>query len=107
MKTFLPAIVALVAVVTAGGPALDAQAPAATAPDPLPTFEVAAVKQNKGGQPFVRFGVQPGGRFTAENVPLRELVRFAFGVQPFQMEGLPGWAGSDRFDITAKAEGDI
>ena len=56
---------------------------------------------------FIRFGMQPGGRFTAENVPLRELLRFAFQVQPFQIEGLPAWANSDRFDVTAKAEGDI
>jgi uncharacterized protein (TIGR03435 family) len=86
-------------------PALDAQGPPA-APDPLPSFEVAAVKQNKSGQPFIRFGMQPGGRFTADNVPLRELIRFAFQIQPFQMEGLPNWA-DERFDITAKAESDI
>ena len=52
-------------------------------------------------------GCCPGGRFTAENVPLRELLRFAFQVQPFQIEGLPAWANSDRFDVTAKAEGEI
>jgi uncharacterized protein (TIGR03435 family) len=85
-------------------PALDAQTPP---PNPLPVFEVAAVKQNKSGDGFIRFGMLPGGRFTAENVPLRELLRFAFQIQPFQIEGAPSWAGSDRFDITAKAEGDI
>jgi bla regulator protein blaR1 len=86
-------------------PALDAQGP--PPPDPLPSFEVAAVKPNKSGQGFIRFGMLPGGRFTADNVPLRELLRFAFQIQPFQIEGAPGWAGSERFDITAKAEGDI
>ena len=84
---------------------LDAQAPA-QAPNPLPSFEVAAVKPNKSGAGFIRFGVQPGGRFTAENVPLRQLLVFAFSIQPYQLEGVPSWGGTDRFDITAKAEGD-
>jgi bla regulator protein blaR1 len=100
------AIFAGLLVSRAGMPALEAQGPLAP-PNPLPSFEVAAVKPNKSGQGFIRFGMLPGGRFTAENVPLRELLRFAFQIQPFQIEGAPGWAGSDRFDITAKADGDI
>lgn len=86
-------------------PALDAQAPTPD-PNPMPSFEVATVKPNKSGNGFIRFGVQGGGRFVAENAPLRELVRFAFGIQPYQMEGLPSWATTDRFDVTAKAEGE-
>ena len=86
-------------------PALDAQAPTPD-PNPMPSFEVATVKPNKSGNGFIRFGVQGGGRFVAENAPLRELVRFAFGIQPYQIEGLPSWATADRFDVTAKAEGE-
>jgi uncharacterized protein (TIGR03435 family) len=76
------------------------------AQDAPPAFEVASVRPNNSGEGFVRFGRQPGGRFTATNVPLRELIRFAYQVQPFQIEGAPGWAASERFDIVAKAEGD-
>ena len=72
-----------------------------------PTFEVATVKPNKSGEGFIRFGMQPGGRFTAQNVPLFELIRFAYNVQPFQIEGGPRWITSDRFDVTGKAEGEI
>ena len=43
------------------GPGLGAQAPPPD-PSPLPSFEVAAVKPNKSGAGFIRFGVQPGGR---------------------------------------------
>jgi len=80
----------------------------AAAPEgPAPVFEVASVKPNKSGEGFIRFGMQPGGRFTAQNVPMRELIRFAYNVQPFQIEGGPAWMNSDRFDVTAKAEGEI
>ena len=108
MRRSLPAA-ALAVAIFAGivrMPALEAQGPPAP-PNPLPSFEVAAVKPNKSGQNFIRFGMLPGGRFTAENVPLRQLLQFAFQVQPFQVEGVPGWGTSERFDITAKADGDI
>ena len=101
------------AVIGGSTPALAAPpAPAAPTAGAVPagaplTFEVAAVKQNKSGENFIRFGILPGGRFEANNVPFRELLRFAFQVQPFQIEGLPAWANSDRFDVTAKAEGEI
>jgi uncharacterized protein (TIGR03435 family) len=44
------------------------------------------------------------GRFTATNVPLRLLVRMAYGVQDFQIDGGTSWQMSQRYDITAKAE---
>jgi uncharacterized protein (TIGR03435 family) len=71
------------------------------------SFEVASVKQNKSGEGFVAFRIQPGGRFTATNVPLRELIRAAYQVQNFQIVGAPRWGESERFDIVAKAENDF
>jgi bla regulator protein BlaR1 len=71
-----------------------------------PSFEVASVRQNTSGELFVRFARQPGGRFSATNIPLKELIRFAYQVQNFQLEGVPDWADSERYDIVAKAEGD-
>jgi uncharacterized protein (TIGR03435 family) len=76
---------------------LRAQAPAGAA------FEVASVKPNKTGDGRVMLGMQPGGRFTATNVPLRLLLRQAFNVQDFQIVGGPDWISSDRFDVIAKA----
>jgi recombination protein RecA len=48
--------------------------------------------------------LQPGGRITAENMSVRNLVRFAFQVQDFQLVGGPDWLEKERFDILAKAE---
>src|SRR5204862_6505799 len=84
-----------------------AQAPPPPPRPASPTFEVATVKQNKSGEGFIRFGLQPGGRVSATNVPLKELIRMAYNLQPFQIEGGPGWINSDRFDVPAKAEGDV
>src|SRR5262245_29973253 len=93
-KPFLIASLAAIC----GSLALGAQAP---------KFEVASVKPNTSGDGRVMVGMQPGGRLTASNMPLRELVRMAYQLQPFQIVGGPDWIASERFDITAKAEGDV
>jgi bla regulator protein BlaR1 len=72
---------------------------------PLPTFEVASVKPNKSGDMGVQLMFQPGGRFNAKNISLKFLIRFAYGVQDFQITGGPAWLNSDKYDIEAKAEG--
>lgn len=89
-------LVAIAAIV-----ALHAQAPASA-----PAFEAATIKPSDPTTPgqFVRR--QPGGRFSTSNMPLRELVRFAYQVQDFQLENVPGWASTERYDIVAKADGD-
>jgi uncharacterized protein (TIGR03435 family) len=45
----------------------------------------------------------PPGRFTATNIPLRVLITNAYQLSFFQVVGGPDWAGTDRFDIVAKA----
>jgi uncharacterized protein (TIGR03435 family) len=78
----------------------------AQAPEPLPSFEVASIKQNKSGEASNFIRRQPGGRFNAQNMTARTLITFAYQLQGFQLEGGPGWLTSDRWDIVAKAEGD-
>src|SRR5215216_173399 len=73
---------------------------------PPPAFEVASVKQNKSAPPGRFVQRQPGGRFNVTNMPLRELIRFAYQIQSFQLEGGPSWLTSDAWDIVAKADGD-
>jgi uncharacterized protein (TIGR03435 family) len=76
-----------------------------------PSFEVASVKlSNPGANANPILGMLPiirpaGDRLTATNVPLRMLVRMAYGIQEdFRIDGGPAWQTSQRFDISAKAE---
>jgi uncharacterized protein (TIGR03435 family) len=69
-------------------------------------FEVASVRANSSGDAKELIQTQPGGRFTATNVTLRQLIRHAYQLQDAQIAGGPGWLGRDRFDIVAKAEGE-
>ena len=77
------------------------------APEPAPSPYVATVKVNTSGsgESFTRR--LPGGTFLASNMLLRDLIAFAHGLQPFQIEGAPGWIGSVRFDVTMKAEANV
>ena len=54
--------------------------------------------------------VIPGGRYTATNLSLQVLMRFAYersprsrGLEPFEVAGGPDWVVSDRFDVNATA----
>lgn len=74
-----------------------------------PAFEAASVKVNKSGDWRKSIGPAPGGRFIATNNTLRDLIPFAFGVPQqsagFRIAGGPKWIDEDRFDITAKVDG--
>src|SRR5215831_1286466 len=84
-----------------------ALAPSAQSRDPK--FEVASIKPNKSGSNRVNLNPLPGGRFTAVNVSVMDLVAAAYGNGlPFPRSSIlnaPAWMSRDRFDIVAKAEG--
>lgn len=75
--------------------------------DTRPTFAVASIRYNRTGGDARSMRLQPGGRVVVTNQPLRQLIVFAYGLQPQQLVGGPSWIDSDRFDITAQAEGNI
>ena len=72
--------------------ALMAQAPLA--------FEVATVKLNKSGTTQANIGMPPNG-VNFVNLPLRGIN------QPSKLAGVPDWAITERYDITARAAGPI
>jgi uncharacterized protein (TIGR03435 family) len=95
-----------------------------------PSFEVASVKPTgEDPVPAQRIQLQPGGRFTANNVSLKVLMKMAYGLFPpwpgpnrpvarqigmavppsytvdeNEIAGGAKWMETDRFDIVAKAE---
>ncbi len=68
-----------------------------------PAFELASVKPSNPDLAGPR-GVSFGGRFTASNLTLRELVLRAYDLFDSELAGGPDWQTSRRFDIQAKAE---
>ncbi len=72
---------------------------------PPPTeFEVADVKPSDPGGRGGRFQMQPGGRLVSQGMALRFLVARAFNSNNSEeIAGIPSFADSARYDITAKA----
>ena len=70
-------------------------------------LEVASIKPNTMVDGPTEMGTQPGGRLTIVNVPLRLLIRNAYEIQDAQLVDGPKWISDERFDILAKANGEI
>lgn len=89
----------LVVLVALSASALKAQAP--------PAFEVATVRLNKSGTTQANIGMPPNG-VNFVNLPLRGIIQLAYGInQPSKLVGVPDWAVTERYDITARAAGPI
>ena len=76
-------------------------------PAPRPAFEVATIRINKSGALSRSVRPMAGGRLEATNVPLRNLIRFAYEIRTLgEIEGGPRWMDSTAFDIVAKGAAD-
>jgi bla regulator protein blaR1 len=82
-----------------------ARAQTATPDIQIPRLEVVSVKSNTSSGTFVAMQVQPGGRITITNAPVRLMIRTAYGLQDSHIVGGPDWIKFDRFDVMARAEG--
>ena len=74
-------------------------------PSDLPAFDVASIKRNRSGEFVGSFGFEVGGRLAVVNNAVQNLVRAAYGVQTYQILGAPDWVTSERYDVSARAEG--
>jgi len=70
----------------------------------LLTFDVASIKPTAPETRGTSLQFQPPNGLRVSNAPLLMLITFAYDVREFQVTGGPGWVGSDRFDLLAKAE---
>ncbi len=78
---------------------------AVAAQDKDTTFEVASVKRNTSGDTNGMLRQLPGGRMTAANMPVRQMITFAYQLAGYQLVGGPGWLYTDRYDVNAKMDG--
>lgn len=70
-----------------------------------PAFEVATVKpaaSSADGHTHINY--PSDGRFSAINIPLLELMGWAYGMPKKQILEGPSWLGSTHFDIQAKSD---
>jgi uncharacterized protein (TIGR03435 family) len=97
------ALAAPIAMGIVSAPSMRAQSTPASAPAGRALkFEVASIKPSLETRVI---SVRPlPGRLTA-NAPLRVLMQYAYGVQPFQIVGGPDWIGPAFYSIEAKAAG--
>src|ERR1019366_4849201 len=73
------------------------------APAARPEFDVADVKPNTSGQALGAGSILASCQFRAINVPLKEVIKFAYSVRDEAIVGAPAWIGSERYDINGKA----
>jgi len=69
----------------------------------VPKFEVVSVKTNTSGTGPLSLRTRPDGGFIATNITLGILLGQSFPQSTQDMVGLPEWAESARFDVSATA----
>jgi uncharacterized protein (TIGR03435 family) len=99
--------IALVVIGLMSGATLQVVAQTPTQADATPKFEVASVRANTSGDNKMSSRILPGGRYEAINIPPRLMIMNSYGLQEQQLVGAPPWISSERFDIVAKAEGEL
>jgi uncharacterized protein (TIGR03435 family) len=99
MKRYLAAAVLMT---TWPIPAAQAQSKPMEPSQDSSSFEVVSIKPADPGDRRTMIRLPPGGRFEANGVTVKLLMRVAYDVQDFQIVGLPSWAESDRFIVDAK-----
>ena len=83
-------------------PQAQSSAPAQSAAEAPLKFEVVSIRaEAPDDQEPSNRQMLPGGRFVATGTTVRTFIRIALGVEDNRILGLPRWAGTDNFAITA------
>jgi uncharacterized protein (TIGR03435 family) len=76
-----------------------------------PSFEVVSITRSTQIDSGGTLMSQPGGRFRGVNVDVRSLITYAYrrGTRLFnsQIVGAPDWVNTERYDIVARAGGEL
>jgi uncharacterized protein (TIGR03435 family) len=67
----------------------------------LPTYDVVAIRPNNSLSGSTRMSTNPG-ILTFTNVTIKQMLAYAYGIREGLISGVPGWAESAHFDISAK-----
>ena len=65
-----------------------------------PSFDVVSVKRNTSNTLGSNVNERADGGFTMTNIPVGTLIARAYQAAPVDMVNLPGWAMSDRYDVS-------
>jgi uncharacterized protein (TIGR03435 family) len=65
-----------------------------------PAFEAASIRRNLSGSQNTNINIS-GGRLTVTNGSLKTLIRNAYGILSFQLDGEPKWSDTEMYDIAA------
>ncbi len=77
--------------------------------DPAEAFAVVSIRpatRDPGTTGRASIGMQPGGRFLATQITVRDLIKLAYGspvLEDARLVGGPSWTATDRYDIDARA----
>ena len=77
----------------------------AMAADANPVFDVAVIKPNTSAGPGKGFGIR-GRQFSTMNTSVSDMITFAYGLHARQITGGPGWMETEKYNVTAKPEGE-
>ena len=69
---------------------------------PPAQFEVASIKRHSDDDSGGGIRTLPDGTFIMTNQPISSIIFGASPVQAREVEGLPDWANTERYDVTAK-----
>ncbi|MGA7158507.1 MAG: TIGR03435 family protein [Acidobacteriaceae bacterium] len=95
-RLFTLPLLALIAI------AATAQQPAPATPPSTPLFyDIVSIHPHRTLDDNVSVDTRPGN-FSGTNTSLKELISYAYGIRADLISGLPGWANTARFDVTAK-----
>src|SRR5215469_11755076 len=72
--------------------------------NPAPGFEVATIKPAAPDARGRYIQPGPGGGIKITNMTLKDMIEFAWRIQPFQVSGGPSWIDSVSYDVVAKPE---